>query len=126
MSDYLQTNGKTIEQAFTEYHEENPEVFEMFRKYLLQIVNSNLSKTVSIERLQAEKKIRTSSKMIINRIRWEIATVGIQAPNSEENVKEGKFDSFKINDAFTSRYARLFCDQNPEWSFLFNLRNLRS
>ena len=29
---YKQSTGKSIDRAFTEYHEENPQVFEMFKK----------------------------------------------------------------------------------------------
>lgn len=125
---YQQSTGKSIERAFNEYHEENPQVFEMFKKYLIEILEAERKKRgfISTEMIKEQKTLKTSSKMILNRIRWEIATVGIQNTNSEQNASERVFDGFKINDAFTSRYARLFVDQNQDWSFLFNLRSLRS
>lgn len=125
---YKQSTGKSIDRAFTEYHEENPQVFEMFKKYINEIIASEVKKRgfTSYDMVKERKTLKTSSKMILNRIRWEIATVGIQNTNSEQNASERVFDSFKINDAFTSRYARLFCDQNPDWAFMFNLRSLRS
>jgi hypothetical protein len=124
---YQTATGKTIEQAFISYHEENPEVFEMFKKYLNEIITAEQSKTrASIAMIREHKKLKTSAKMILNRIRWEIATVGLKGTGSEENASNNKFDSFKINDAFSSRYARLFSEQNPDWSFLFNQRALRS
>ena len=100
----------------------------MFKKYLIEILEAERKKRgfISTEMIKEQKTLKTSSKMILNRIRWEIATVGIQNTNSEQNASDGIFDGFKINDAFTSRYARLFVDQNPDWSFLFNLRSLRS
>jgi len=125
---YQQSTGKSIDSAFTEYHEENPQVFEMFKKYLNEIIESERKKRnfTNFDIIKEEKTLKTSSKMILNRIRWEIATVGIQNTNSEQNASDRIFDGFKINDAFTSRYARLFVDQNPDWSFLFYLRSLRS
>ena len=117
---YHEATGSTIDEAFTKYHEENPEVFEMFKKYLREIVQNKRARGIK------SKDIKTSSKMILNRIRWEVSNVGIVTNNSENKAEERVFDSFKINDAFTSRYARLFCDQNPEWSHLFNLRELRT
>lgn len=128
MSDYKTSTGKSIKQAFIEFHEENPEVFTQFKKYLRDIVMAEMKrkKFLLMDSVKEDKKLRTSSKMILNRIRWEIATAGLKGTGSEENAANHKFDAFKINDAFTSRYARLFCNQNPEWAFLFNLRELRS
>ena len=44
MSSYQQATGKTIEQAFTEYHEEHPEVFVQFKKYLRDILIAECKK----------------------------------------------------------------------------------
>lgn len=128
MANYRQSTGKSIDQAFTEYHEDHPQVFELFKKYLIQILEAEVKKQgfLSTEMIKEQKKLKTSSKMILNRIRWEISTVGILTAQSEKKASERVFDGFKINDAFTSRYSRLFCDQNPDWGFLFNLRELRS
>ncbi len=55
---------------------------------------------------------KTSVKTICGNLRWDpsVATNGVP---------------FKINDAFISRYARLFCDLNPLHSHLIEVRRLR-
>ena len=85
---YKQSTGKSIENAFNEYHEENPAVFEMFKKYLNEILESERKKMNfhSVEMIKEKATLKTSSKLILNRIRWEIATVGLIAPDSEQNV----------------------------------------
>src|SRR5690348_2616867 len=104
MATFKEATGKTIDEAFAEFHESNPFVYELFCRY----VNVILSKG---------KKI-TSSKMILNRIRWEIM------------YEREDGEDYKINDAFTSRYARLYLQQHPEHNDpekrLFELRELRT
>ncbi len=92
--------GKTIEEAFTKFHHDNPVVYDYFKRYVQQV-------------LAAGKKV-SSSKMIINRIRWEIY------------IELNSVEDFKINDAFTSRYARLYINEHPQHAEIFNLRELRS
>jgi len=56
---------------------------------------------------------KVSSKLIINRIRWEVYI-------------ETSGDPYRINDAFTSHYARLFVKEFPEHKGAFEFRRLRS
>lgn len=100
MATYQKATGKTIDAAFEIYHQQNPKVYELFKKY----VNDILSRG---------KKL-TSAKMIINRIRWEIY---METKGNEE---------YRINDAFTSRYARLYAKEYPHYKDIFNFRDLRS
>ena len=93
--------------AFEQFHRDNPRVYELFKQYTRAIV------MVGRARGMKDKKIKTSAKLIINRIRWEV-------------YMETLTDDFKINDAFTSRYARLFITEHPEWGHLFELREIRS
>jgi hypothetical protein len=55
-----------------------------------------------------------SSKQIIGFLRWEVA------------LQIDSKDDFKINDAFTSHYARLFAKDHPEYEDIFNFRELRA
>lgn len=117
---YEQTTGRSIQSDFETFHKDNPEVYELFKRYTRQIWNAQIKRGIPRD------TVRTSSKLIINRIRWEVEIAGLSGGNSEENVINGIYDEFKINDAFTSRYARLFAEQHPEYAYIFNLRKLRS
>ncbi len=96
---FQKLNGKSITIAFRKFHKQNPHVYKYFKRYTKQLIRSG-------------KKV-TSSKMILNRIRWEIYW---------ENQK----GDYRINDAFTSRYARKFIREHPKHRHVFNLRELRS
>lgn len=92
--------GKPIKESFDEFHAKNPKVYEMFLKYIREIY--------------ATGKRKMSSKMILNRVRWEVYM-----------LTDSK-DCFKINDAYTAHYARLFAELNPKFKHLFNYRGIRS
>ena len=106
---YEATTGKSIQTAFEEFHNANPQVYSHFKRLALQAIN------------KGKKKI--SIKMIGNVIRWEIyiATVDPDLFNVD-----GKEKRFKLNDAYFSRYARLFVSDYPEHSNKIELRTLRS
>ena len=100
MPSFAQTNGKTIKQAFEEFHRDNPRVYEHFKRFALYLLNEKRMKKIS-------------SKLIINRIRWEIYV-------------ETTGTDYRINDAFTAHYARLFLGEFPGWNGCFELRGLRA
>lgn len=89
----------SIEEAFQKYHEENPLVYEHFKTFALEWI--------------ASKSKKISSKQIIGRIRWFVAV-------------ETKDDNFKINDAYTAHYGRLFVKDYPQYIDNFFFRNLRA
>jgi len=95
-------NGKTIKQAFDEFHKANPHVYQKFKKLALGLIN------------QRNARSKISSKMIINQIRWLTYT--------ETTEQTG----YKINDAYTSHYARLFISDYPQYETKLETRNLRS
>jgi hypothetical protein len=66
---------------------------------------------------------KNATIQILGWIRWEVflGTQGLTTVDSEGNTR-----SFKINDAFTSRYARLFLDDHPEYETIFEIRRIRS
>lgn len=96
---YKEQYDRDIQTAFNEFHANNPRIYELYKEQVYRAV-----------RMKREK---VSSKTILGWIRWE---VGI-------NVKTD--DVFKINDAYTSRYARLFIKEHPQYEYMFNFRELR-
>lgn len=96
---YETTTGKSIEQAFIDFHKDNPKVYEYFKKYVKQMIQSGCKKL--------------SSKLIINRIRWEVF------------IETSGDDPYRINDAFTAHYSRLFIQHYPQYEDMFEFRRLR-
>lgn len=96
---YRELTGKTIEEAFQELQQNSPGLFVAFEKEALRAINHG--------------RTRLSAKLIINTIRWN------------RYVEHGD-ESFKINDAFQSRFARWFEKKYPMYAGMFNMRKLRS
>lgn len=65
------------------------------------------------QQLHDRGRSRISIELLFAQLRWHslIATTG---------------DVFKLNDHYTSRYARLLLENHPEWEGLFELRRLKS
>lgn len=97
---YIETNGISIQKSFEAFHAENPIVYKTFLKFTRDVIKAGHKKY--------------SVKQILGRVRWHL-----------KFEVEGDHD-YKINDAFTSRYARMFADDYPEWATFFNYRRLRS
>jgi hypothetical protein len=100
MVSFQQQTGKSIDYAFGEFHKNNPQVYERFKQLTMRLISKG--------------RKRYSSKTIICVIRYM------------HDIRTTTSDDFKINDAYTSRYARLFCEEFPEHSDFFELRELRS
>ena len=96
---YKQTFGKSIRQAFVEFHRENPRIYAAFERMALQAI--------------AKGKTKLSAKMIVNVIRWN-------------EYIETNGEPYRINDAFHAYYARLFMLLHPEHMGIFELRRLRN
>lgn len=88
----------SLEDKFNQYHRNNKGVYELYKKFAFQLINSGA------------KKI--GSKMIIERIRWE----------TKIKTKGGVY---KINNNHTAFYARLFERDFPQHSEIFFTRRLR-
>lgn len=100
MSTFATTNGKSIKDAWWEFHKKNPHIYELFEKEVYRAIRAG--------------KRKLSSKMIINFIRWNLY------------IETSSPDGFKINDAYTAYYARLFMHNHPEHMGIFETRKLRS
>ncbi len=99
MGTYKEQTGRSIEEAFDEFHSKNPKVYKLFCDQCFRAISKNRTKL--------------SSKQILGHIRWEIS------------LETDSDDGFKINDAFTSHYPRLFIKEFPQHQEIFNFRELR-
>lgn len=90
----------SIQERFEAFHEANPQVYEALVKMARKLV------------AMGRKKIGIA--MLFEVLRWNhaIRTVG--------DV------DFKLNDNFTSRYARLIASQEPDLAGVFELRQLKA
>ncbi len=92
------TKINELQQAFDEFHAENPEVYYYFRRFAFEAIDNG--------------KEKFSAYAIVHRIRWEIEF-------------ETNDPSYKINNNHIAFYARLFIQQFPEHADFFELRALR-
>jgi len=106
---YKEATGKSIQESFEDYHRLNPIVYSHFKRLAFKAIDAG------------KKKI--SFKMIMNVIRWEIYLT-VEEPTLFN--LDGKLTKFKINDAYGSRYARIFAEEFPEHRTKIELRRLRS
>lgn len=112
---FRSNTGKSIQQAFEEYDHNNPKVYAHFCRLVWKAIKKGYR--------------RISAKLIINVIRWEVYL----QPKAQEKTEVilgtdmfGTAKSFKINDAYASRYARKFIKENPGAEAYFELRELRA
>jgi hypothetical protein len=106
MPTYSQTTGKNIQDAFEQFNASNPQVYKLFTDQVLRAANAG--------------KKRVSAKQILGHIRWEVF-MQTKEPTLFNDAKQ-----FKINDAYTSRYSRLFIKNHPEMESIFENRRIRS
>lgn len=106
---FKENTGKTIQQAFEEYHSLNPQVYIEFIRFAMEAIR------------RGKKKI--SAKLIINRIRWDVYMM-TEEPTLFNNG--GEMKAWKLNDAYQSRYSRLFAKDFPEHADKLEFRSLRS
>lgn len=96
----LKKPKRPIQDRFDEFHEKHPEVFAWFEEFTLELI--------------ATGNDRGGARMVIERIRWEVA------------VNPSRDEDFKINDNFISRYSRLYMDRHAEHRGFFETRKLKS
>ena len=90
----------TIQERFEIFHEDNPDVYEFL-----------------LEKARAANLLeyKTGMKCFWEMLRWHTFMV----------VKKDQ-STFKLNNDFTSRYARLLMDENSELDGYFEIRELKS
>lgn len=103
------SGGKTIQEAFNDFHKENPEVF-------LQIAKQ-------ADRAFRLGKKKFSVKQIIEYVRWEVF---LETKETDLFAKKGETKHFKINNCYASRYARLLAEKYPHLADRIEMREIRS
>ena len=91
---------ETIEAHFWEFHDNHPEVYREIVRRARQLKQKGFT--------------HYGIKGIIEVVRWHFATTGPDAAG------------FKINNNFSSRYARLVEAHEPDLTGFFELRELRA
>lgn len=85
--------------SFLRFHEEHPQVYRLFEQFARQLLEKGWK--------------RIGSKMVIERIRWEVATASKDA------------DGYKINNNYTCYYSRMFMQNNPQYGDCFETRIIK-
>lgn len=89
---------QTIEARFWAFHAQHPDVY---------------AEIVRRAHLAQARGLRVGIRTIWEAMRWDYT------------IERGA-EAYKLNDHFTSRYARLIIDQEPDLSGFFELREIRS
>ena len=84
--------------SFKKYHQENPQIYIEFKRLAFQLINRG--------------HIRLGAKQIFEVIRWH-------------TMVEGN-DRYKVNNNYTSDYARLFENDHPIYAGYFLKRLCKS
>ena len=88
-----------IDAKFQEFDAANPDIYSLFEKFTIEVINSGYK--------------HFSADAICHRIRWYT------------NIEKKRYE-FKLNNNFTSRYARKFEADYPQHKGFFNLRALHA
>src|SRR4051812_12291868 len=100
MSTSTERLGRNIQARFDEFGQEHPEVYALFRQFAQEV------------RLAGHRKF--SADAILHRIRWEY------------DVNRRRDGGFKINDHFSSRYARRLMTDDRSFVGFFETRELKN
>ena len=95
------TGAEGLEARFQAYHREHPEVYREFRQAAEQLLCRGIR--------------HYGAKAIMEVVRFHRAVSG-----------EGPGEPFKINNNYTSRYARLLQSDDPRFSEFFETRELKT
>lgn len=90
----------SIEERFQQFHDANPWVYERLRILALDMVHRGHS--------------RVGIKMLFEVLRWQYARATVST------------DGLKLNNDYTSRYARMLADSEPALSEVFEMRALKT
>jgi hypothetical protein len=88
----------TLREKFEDYHTQNPQVYELFKKFCYQLIERGFD--------------HYSANAIFERIRWHV------------NV-ETTGDEFKMNNNYRAFYARMFMEEHPLYNDFFEIRQQR-
>ena len=88
----------TLMNRFNNFNRDNPEVYELFKRFTFQAINKGHTKL--------------SAWMIANRIRWETQ---IETVN----------DDYKISNDYIALYSRKFMKDHPEHDGFFKTKLMK-
>ncbi|MFJ2342355.1 hypothetical protein [Streptomyces antimycoticus] len=89
----------TIDERFEDFHAAHPWILEALELLTARWIQAGGG--------------RIGVKALFEQLRWSSPDASNDRP-------------FRLNNDFTSRYARLLCARHPEWASVFQLRTLRS
>lgn len=90
----------SLDEGFAKFHHDNPHIYAALKRIA--------------HRLVATGRRRLSMKMI-----WEVARHDLMLLTITD-------DEFKFNNNYTSRYARLLMEREPDLAGVFETRELRT
>lgn len=89
----------TIQERFENFHAANPQVYQVLHKMTWDLYNKG--------------KRKVGMKMLWEVLRWQVETGEIVTT-----------DDFRLNNVFTSRYARKIASSHPALEKIFEQRRL--
>ena len=92
------TPNSDLEEAFFEYHRANPDVYDLFKKFSLEMKRTG--------------RKNYGCLAIMNRVRWET------------DIQTSSTDGFKINNNFYPYYSRLLMENEAELAGFFRTRRV--
>jgi hypothetical protein len=92
----MTTREEQIRTRFEEFHDDNPQIWELFERFTLLLINKGFR--------------HYSADAVVHRIRWHTAV---------DTGSEGE----KINNNFTAYYARFFHQEHPAHRGFFRSRS---
>lgn len=87
----------SVVDRFIEYHKQNPSVYEAFKRFAYEVLNSG--------------RTHFSGKAIAERVRFDSLVSGN--------------DGFKLNNSFVAPMVRLLCWEEPSFEEFFSVRRNR-
>jgi len=90
--------NQTNEAQWLKYDRENPQIYEMFKRFTLELINA--------------RRVRFGASAIIERLRWEAMT-----------TSNGRF---KMNNNYSAFYSRKFVAEFPQYSGFFRMRKAKA
>ncbi|AWK09609.1 hypothetical protein DDQ41_12515 [Streptomyces spongiicola] len=95
----LQDDSPTLDKRFDDFHASHPWILEALEELTAEWIEGGGE--------------RIGVKALFEKLRWSSPRIASSEP-------------FRLNNNFTSRYARLLCARHPEWASVFQLRSLRT
>ncbi|MEU0443812.1 hypothetical protein ABZ202_29470 [Streptomyces sp. NPDC006186] len=89
----------SLDERFEAFHSSHPWIFEALEELTAEWVAAGGG--------------QIGIKALFEQLRWSTPRIAGGEP-------------FRLNNNYTSRYARLLCARHPEWAGVFQLRNLRT